>query len=184
MDLALLAFGDVSANRLRRTLDRFGGYFQPGQDFHLLTAVIERRLVAHQSLHAAYAGREVTVFDIEFAVHGELAVVTMRAKVPRAPQFHLAQGRENAPQAQSAIARQAAAPARDGPLFGVRLGELQQLREHRRSRPVRAVRKAISTASRSIPPVCFRSAKMRLSSVATSRAISVWIASAVFFPGA
>src|SRR5438067_1674398 len=44
-----------------------------------------------------------------------------------------------------------------------------------------AARKAISTASRSMLPVCFRSAKMRASSVVTSRAISWWIASAVFF---
>src|SRR3984957_17517812 len=32
-----------------------------------------------------------------------------------------------------------------------------------------------------MPPVCFRSAKMRPNSVVTSRVISVWIASAFFF---
>ncbi len=69
---------------------------------------------------------------------------------------------------------------------------LEVLREHWRSlkrKPkvwlrCKAARKAISTASTSRPPVCFRSAKMRLSSVATSRAISWWIASAAFFPPA
>ncbi|MGD0183070.1 MAG: hypothetical protein ABSC15_24935 [Terriglobales bacterium] len=55
-DLALLACGDVGANRLRRALHRFGGHFQSGQNLHLLTTAIERPLLAHHRIHAAHSG--------------------------------------------------------------------------------------------------------------------------------
>jgi hypothetical protein len=63
-DLALLAPGNVSANRLCHALYRFGGHFQAGQDFHLLATVIQGRLLAHHGLHAAYTGGELRILDV------------------------------------------------------------------------------------------------------------------------
>lgn len=45
-DFDLLAFGDVGAQGFRRALHRFGSHFQTSQNSHLLTAVIEGRLLA------------------------------------------------------------------------------------------------------------------------------------------
>ncbi len=47
---------------------------RPARTFDPLAAVIEGRLLTHQSLHAAHARRAVAVFNIELAVGGELAV--------------------------------------------------------------------------------------------------------------
>ena len=102
-NLALLARGDVGANRLRRTLHRFGGHFQSGQNLHLLAARDRRALLAHHRLHAAHAGRTVPVLHVQFSVGGELAVVTVRTKIPGTRQFDLTQRGENPPGAQFPI---------------------------------------------------------------------------------
>lgn len=41
----------------------------------------------------------IAVFDIQLAIHGKLAIVTGRAQIPGARQFHFAQNGENAPRA-------------------------------------------------------------------------------------
>ena len=64
---------------LRRAFHRFGGYFQIGQELHLLAAVIEGSLLAHQSLHATHSGGSFRVLDIQFDIGRELADVTVRA---------------------------------------------------------------------------------------------------------
>ena len=51
-----LADGDILSNRLRRPLHGFGGHLQIGQQFHLLTPVIEGRLLAYGGQHSPYAG--------------------------------------------------------------------------------------------------------------------------------
>jgi hypothetical protein len=65
------------------------------------------------------------------AIHGKLAVVTARAQLPGARQFHFTQSGENAPRAQFAVVRLTATWAGDGALIGGRLGELQPLTECR-----------------------------------------------------
>ena len=81
----------------------------------------------------AYSRRAVAVFDIELAIDWELAVVTARTQIPGARQFHLAQGRENVPRAQFAVACLVAARARNVALIGGRFGKAQQLTESRRT---------------------------------------------------
>jgi hypothetical protein len=65
-DFALLAGGDVGANRLRCPLHGFGGHLQTGQNLHLLTTAIERHLLSHRCLHAAHPGREVRIAYVSF----------------------------------------------------------------------------------------------------------------------
>src|SRR5207248_5965670 len=128
----LRAFRDAGGNRLRWPLHRFGRHFQTGHNLHLLPSVIEGSILAYCGLHAAHTRRAVAVFDVELAVNGALAVVTVRTQIPGARQFHLAQCREKASRAQFAIACLMAARARDRAPAGGRLGELQQLSERRR----------------------------------------------------
>ena len=73
MNLGLLALSDVGSDGLCGTLYGFGGHFQAGQNLHLFAAVIERCLLAHHRLHAAYAGREFRILDIQFDIHWKLA---------------------------------------------------------------------------------------------------------------
>src|SRR5215831_15407549 len=61
LDLGLFPLSDIGPDGFRAALDRFRSYFQPGQNFHLLAAVIERCLLAYQGLHAAHPG-ENSVF--------------------------------------------------------------------------------------------------------------------------
>jgi hypothetical protein len=65
------------------------------------------------------------------AIHGKLAVVTARAQIPGARQFHFTQRGENAPRAQFAVVRLIAAWAGDGALIGGGLAEPQQLTQGR-----------------------------------------------------
>ncbi len=67
LNLCLLAGGDVLSNRLRGEIHILGR--------HLLASVIERGLLAHQSLHAAHPWGELRVYDIQFDIGGELAVM-------------------------------------------------------------------------------------------------------------
>ena len=58
-------------------------------------------------------------------------MVTERAQIPGARQFHFSQSGENVPRAQFAVVRLTAACTGDGALIGGRLGEPQQLTEGR-----------------------------------------------------
>jgi hypothetical protein len=88
LNLALPAHSDSGANRLRRALHRLGSYVQSGQNFHLPAAVIKGCLLAHRSLHAAHAGRELGILNVQFAIGRELAGVAMRAQVVGTRNFH------------------------------------------------------------------------------------------------
>src|SRR5207248_1142025 len=123
----LRAFRDAGGNRLRWPLHRFGRHFQTGHNLHLLPSVIEGSILAYCGLHAAHTRRAVAVFDVELVINGALAVVTVRAQIPGARQFHLAQSSEKVLRAQFAIARLLAARTGNGLLFSSRLRELQQL---------------------------------------------------------
>ena len=104
-DFALLACGDVGANRLRRALHRFGGHLQTGQNLHLLATVIEGSLLAHHRLHAAHPGREVRFLDVQFDVGRELAVMTVRAQIPGTLHSHPTHYGEHRPGAQFPVLR-------------------------------------------------------------------------------
>ena len=58
-------------------------------------------------------------------------MVTARAQIPGARQFHFTQSGKNAPRAQFTVVCLTATWAGDGALLGGRLGELQQLTEGR-----------------------------------------------------
>ena len=125
VDLCLLALGDIAANALGDTLYRFGGHRQAGQHLNLLPAVIEWSLLSDQSMHAPHARREVAVLNVQFAVGGELALVTMRTQIPGAHDCHLPHSGHYAPRAQLAVARLMTAATGDRALLGRWWGEPQ-----------------------------------------------------------
>ena len=89
LDLPLLVCCDVFSDRFRRPLHSFGCHLQTSKEFHLLTAVVEGRLLAHRRLHAAHPRRDFRVLDIQFGISGELARMAMGAQVIGARHFRL-----------------------------------------------------------------------------------------------
>jgi hypothetical protein len=79
IDLLLLLQCNVCADRFGHALHRLGGDLQAGQQFHLLTSVIEGGLLSHQRLHAPHTRRELGVDDVEFLVGGKLPFMAVRA---------------------------------------------------------------------------------------------------------
>jgi len=75
----LLALGDIASDGLGDTLHGFSGHLQTGQELHLLATVIERSLLAHHSMPAAYSGRKLRIFDVQFDIHRKLTDVTWGA---------------------------------------------------------------------------------------------------------
>jgi hypothetical protein len=59
----LFALSDVGSDGLRRTLYRFGGHFQAGQNLHLFAA----------SPACGDSRREFRILDIQFDIGGQLA---------------------------------------------------------------------------------------------------------------
>ena len=136
LDLLLLALSDIGSEGFRRTLHRFGGHLQAGQNFHLFAAVIEGGLLAHQRLHAAHPGREFRVLDVQFDIGGKLAGVTVRAPIVGTGDFHRVPRRSARAWCvvggRGRVGRKGKArcAARRG------RGELEQLRQGRGARPV------------------------------------------------
>src|SRR5436305_1435943 len=91
--------------------------------------MIEGRLLADQSMHAPHARREVGVVDVQFVVGRELALVAIRTQIPRARDFHLAQGGQDTPRAQFAVTCLLAAGTRKRTLWFGRLAKAQQVAE-------------------------------------------------------
>jgi len=56
IDLGLLASRNICADGFSHAFHRFGGEFQAGQPFDLLTAVVEGDVLSHQRLQAPHAG--------------------------------------------------------------------------------------------------------------------------------
>jgi hypothetical protein len=50
--------------------------------------MIERGLLAHQSMHAAHSRRKLWVLDVQFDIHGKLPDVTVGAQVVGAGGAH------------------------------------------------------------------------------------------------
>ena len=73
--------GDILSDRFCRALHGFGGYLQISEEFHLLTAMIERSFLAHHSLHAAHPRGEFRVFNVQFDIGGKLSGVTVWAQI-------------------------------------------------------------------------------------------------------
>src|SRR6185369_79586 len=135
-DLFLLVRGDVRPDGFRRSLHGFGGYLQVGEEFQFLPAMSERCVLSHQSLHPAHSWRQFHVFDIQFDISGELAVVTLRAQVVRTRDLRLADGGEDGFRAQSPVTGQFAATPRDGKLLGSCFGKMKQFGQRRCTRLV------------------------------------------------
>ena len=133
----VLPAGDIFSDSFGYTFHRFGGHLQTGQEFDLLAAMLERPFLPHHGVHAAYAGREVRIHNVQFGVDGKPAFVAVRAQIPGAGQFRLSQGGQDVPRAQFAVMGLLATGARDGTLFGRGLGELQPLTQRRGSRPMK-----------------------------------------------
>ena len=125
VDLLLLALRDVRANGFGHALDRFGGYRQTGQQPQLIATLLKGSLLTDECLHAAHAGRERGVNNVELGVGGKLALLTMRTQIIGACGYDLAEYGENGLRAQLAIACQLAAPTGNRALL--RHGEAQQL---------------------------------------------------------
>jgi hypothetical protein len=75
----LFTLSDVFFNCFGDALNRFGCHFQTSQYFYLFTAVIEGGVQAHQSVHAAHAGRELGVLNVQFHVGRKLTLMAVRA---------------------------------------------------------------------------------------------------------
>jgi len=81
-DGLLLVAGDVRSHRFRHSLHCLGGDLQIGQQFHLLTTVIEAgALTAHQRQHAAHSRRKLGIFDVSGDIGGEVSLTAVRAPV-------------------------------------------------------------------------------------------------------
>jgi hypothetical protein len=138
LNLLLLLVRDIGADRFGGAFHRFGGNFQTGQQSELLAAVIERSLLTYQRLHAAHAGRELCILNVEFDIGWKLTRVTVCAQVIGPRYSHLAYGAENRLGAQShVVGLMAATTSQVAPIDGW-FGELQQLRERYRSCMVHA----------------------------------------------
>ena len=93
--LLLFTLRDIFSDSFRRALHRPGGYFQPGQDFHLFAAMIEGSILANQGVHAAHTGRELGVLDVQFHVGRKLASMAVRAQVVWARDLRMAHHRQH-----------------------------------------------------------------------------------------
>jgi hypothetical protein len=129
LDLLLLTPGDILSDGFRVALDTLGGHLQIGQQFHLLSSMIESCVLSNQCLHATDCRREFRVSDIEFYVDRKLSLVTLWAQIVRAQYVHPAHGRQYRLASQLAVMSFVATAAGQAPLFGGRSRELQQLAE-------------------------------------------------------
>src|SRR5215472_3449335 len=98
--------------------------------------MIERGLVAHHVLHAAYPRRKLRLLDIQLGIGWKLASMTGRTQIIRAGDFHRAQGRQHPLGAQLMVTSALAAGTGHGALLLARGGKVQQLAQRCRTRPV------------------------------------------------
>jgi hypothetical protein len=127
LDLLLLALCSIFAYRFRRALHRLGGELQASQEFHLLASMIERNLLTHQRQHAAHAGREFRILEIQFDIGGKLSHMTLRTQVIRPRNARWSEHGENRLGAKSLILRLVTAAARQLALLPSRGLVMQQL---------------------------------------------------------
>jgi hypothetical protein len=146
----LLALGDIGTDGLGRSLHGFGRDLQVRQNLHLFALVIERGFLAYHLLHAAHAGRELRVLNVQFSICEKLARMVGQAYevgtryLPRGP-------RPSAPAWSAACAVSPFAIGTRKIAFGG--GGHRELYQFPMPAPSRckAERIAISTASRSRP---------------------------------
>ena len=126
LDLFQLARGDVCSDRLRRSLHGFGGHLQIGQQFHVLSALVERGLLTEHRLHATHSGGGLGVFDVQFDIGGELTRMAVCAQIIGAGHAHCSHRGEHRLGTQLPVAGLVAARAGDGPQIVGRGVKLQQ----------------------------------------------------------
>src|ERR1035437_4050066 len=150
---------------------RLGCDLYTGQQVELLPALVEAGFRPHQRHHAAYAGRTLRAFHVQFAIAGALALLAMGADTVSAFQLHRPQGGEQALGALIVIPRLSAAGA-SGPWGGRSPGSASRgvnIAAPARCNPARV---AISTASRSRPALFPRAASTPSRSASDFRATS------------
>src|SRR5438552_5919256 len=89
--------------------------------------MIERSLLAHQSVHAAHPGRKLRIFDVQFDIHRKLAEVTLGAQVVGASHAHRTDDRQDGFGADFLVLGVVATSARQLTLIRRWGFELQQL---------------------------------------------------------
>src|SRR5437660_4718869 len=89
--------------------------------------MIERSLLAHQSVHAAHPGRKLRIFDVQFDIHRKLAEVTLGAQVVGASHAHRTDDRQDGFGADFLVLGVVATSARQRTLIRRWGFELQQL---------------------------------------------------------
>ena len=81
-NLPLVGCGDIGPDRLGGTFYGFGRHFKAGQQFDLLTSMVEWSLRPHQRQHAADARRQIRFFYIQATIGRALSVMTIQAQIP------------------------------------------------------------------------------------------------------
>ena len=81
LNLCLLARGDILAYGFRCPLHGFGGDLQTGEQFHLLTPVVEGCRRSHHGEHAARSGGYFRFLHIQFHIGRELSLMASRTQV-------------------------------------------------------------------------------------------------------
>jgi hypothetical protein len=99
---------------------------QSCQNLHLLTAVIEGRLLADDGFHATHAGRKVRVFHVQLLIGGKLTLMAALAQIPWTVHTDPAHHGKYWPGAQLLVSRLVSTGARQPKLLRRRRFELQQ----------------------------------------------------------
>lgn len=136
LNLHLFVHGDILSDRLRGAFYGFGGHLQIGEEFQLLPAAIEGGLLAYDGLHPAHSWREPRASDVQFAVSGELPIVTARTEIVGTRDLHWADCSEDDFRAQFPVVGLLAASTRKAALIGCRDGEAQEFGQCRCARLV------------------------------------------------
>jgi len=137
-ELALLTNFDIFSDGFGRTFHGFGGKRQPRQQLQLLAVLLEGNFVADRRQHAAHAGGELRVLDVEFDIDRKLATMAVLTQVVRAQTLGLSHPREHGFGAQLHIAGGVTTGTRQLAVFRTGRSELKQPVQHCRSGLVHA----------------------------------------------
>jgi hypothetical protein len=112
LDLPLFALRYIGPDGLRSALHGFGRHFEAGQQLDLPASMVEWRFGPDQRKHAAHAGRQSQILNVQSHIGRALSVMTVRTQIPRAQQLDIAHGSQHAPRTHLAVTGFLAASAR------------------------------------------------------------------------
>ena len=90
LNLPLVACGDIGSDGFGSTFHRFGRHREAGQQFDLLSSMVEWHIRAHQRQHAANTGRQIRFLYVQSRIGRTLPVMAVRTQIPGAQQPDLA----------------------------------------------------------------------------------------------